>query len=275
MTTASTDKVKNALAVQSQSRELAPGNTLKALLDSKSVKQRFEEMLGKKAAGFMSSIVSATSGNQMLAKADPMSVISAAAVAASLDLPINPSLGFAHIVPYKDQAQFQMGWRGFVQLAMRSGQYLTMNVSEVYEGQLVSENPFTGAYTFDAAAKKSDKVIGYVAYFKLINGFEKYAYMTTEAAQAHGKRYSQSYKKGFGQWVDNFGAMAKKTVIKGLLSKWGVMSIEMQNAIKFDQAVVTEDDKPVYVDAAPATDATPNAEPEIDPGQPFDAEVTK
>jgi recombination protein RecT len=262
-----TELVKQKLAGTS----LQPGTALKQLLDSKGIKARFEDMLGKKAAGFMSSILSATNNNKALTTADPMSVISAAAVAASLDLPINPSLGFAYIVPYKGQAQFQIGWKGLVQLAQRTGQYLTMNVAEVYEGQLVSGNPFTGVMEFKAEAKTSDKVVGYVAYFKLLNGFEKYAYMTTENVQAHGKRYSQSYGKDFSQWTQNFPAMAKKTVLKGLLSKWGIMSIDLQKAVAFDQAAVSKDEQPQYIDATPAADVIPGEEIETTPFLPDEA----
>ena len=149
-------------------------NAITELLNQDVIKKRFEQVLGNKAAGFMSSILSAVNANPELKKADPMSVISAAAVAASLDLPINPSLGFAHIVPYKKDnvpiAQFQMGWRGFVQLGMRSGQYKTINVCTVYEGELVGGDRFTGEMHFDESKRKSDKIIGYVAFFKLLNG---------------------------------------------------------------------------------------------------------
>lgn len=251
-TKANTDKVTQALAT-SDGSNLRPGMTLAAMLQTKTVKMRFEEVLGKRAAGFMSSIISATSLNKQLATADPLSVISAAAIAASLDLPINPSLGFAHIVPYKDKAQFQMGWKGFVQLAMRSGQYETINLAVVYDGQLKEYNPFTGEASFEATGKKSEAVAGYLLYFKLLNGYKKFFYMTRAEVEAHGKRYSQTFKKGFGVWVDNFDAMALKTVCKLGLSKYGILSIELQKAFTFDQAVVKEGDVPEYVD----TTATP------------------
>jgi recombination protein RecT len=216
--------------------------TLAALLGQESIKNRFESVLGKKAAGFMSSIISAVNANSELKKADQMSVVAAAAVAASLDLPINPSLGFAHLVPYKRDgipiAQFQMGWRGFVQLGMRSGQYRTLNVSTVCEGELVSGNRFTGEMHFDESQRTSDKVIGYVAYFKLLNGFEKYLYMTVEQAMAHGKRYSKSFSKETSRWQTDPEGMCLKTVLKMLLSKFGILSIEMQSAVQMDQAIV-------------------------------------
>jgi len=268
--TASTEKVGQALT-QAPTNRIQPGMGLKALLATDTIKARFSEVLGKKAPGFISSIITATQLNPKLQACDPTSVISSAAIAASLDLPINSSLGFAHIVPYKGVAQFQMGWKGFVQLAMRSGQYLTLNVAEVYEGQLRKANPFTGLMDFDADGKKSDKVIGYVAYERLLNGFEKFLYITTEDARAHGKKFSQAFKSGFGPWVDDFDAMAKKTVIKALLSKWGILSIEMQKAIETDQAAIDTDGNPTYIDVPAGTEGREMAEtgaaPAVDPAK--------
>ena len=221
-------------------------STLPALLSSENIKKKFRDVLGENAAGFMSSILSAVNANPKLKKADPMSVISAAAVAAALDLPINQSLAFSYIVPYKDIAQFQMGWKGYVQLAQRTGLYLTINVSRVCEGELISENPFTGETNLSHTARASDKVIGYVAYFKLLNGFEKYLYMTKEQCEKHGKRYSDSYKQDWSWWQKDFDVMALKTVIKALLSKWGPLSIKMQLALQADQASIKEDGSYVY-----------------------------
>jgi recombination protein RecT len=213
-------------------------DAISALLNQDVVRARFEQVLGKKAAGFMSSIISAVNSNSELKKADPMTVVSAAAVAASLDLPINPSLGFAHIVPYAGKAQFQMGWRGFVQLGMRSGQYRTLNVCTVCEGELIEGNRFTGEMHFDEKKRTSDKVIGYVAYFKLMNGFEKYLYMTEDQVTAHGKKYSKSYDNKNSMWQKDATPMKLKTVLKMLLSKFGILSIEMQNAVQYDQATI-------------------------------------
>src|SRR3989304_6236423 len=138
------------------------GITLESLLESENYKMRFREMLGQKEAGFMSSIITAVNTTPALKKADPPSFVAAAAIAASLDLPINPSLGFAHIVPYAGKAQFQMGWRGFVQLAMRSGQYKTINATIVYEGELKDYNKLTGEVIL--GEKTGDKITGYCAY---------------------------------------------------------------------------------------------------------------
>jgi|ERR1035437_3938904 recombination protein RecT len=218
---------------------------IKSLLTSDAVKGRFEEILGNKSVGFISSVLNVVSGNKMLQEAEPNSVMMSAAIAATLDLPINPSLGFAAIVPYRNHgvaiAQFQIMWRGLVQLAQRSGQYKTLHTTEVYDGEISSHNRFTGEINFDESKRKSSKIIGYVAYFKLINGFEKPYYMTVEEVEKHAKKYSQTYKAGKGKWVDDFDSMAKKTVLKLLLSKYGIMSVDMQNAVKFDQSHVKGD----------------------------------
>ncbi len=242
--------MEKALAVQPENLPATqqPSDAITSLLRQESIKKRFEGMLGKKAAGFMSSIISATQANKELKKADQMSIVAAAAVAAALDLPINPSLGFAHIVPYDGKAQFQMGWRGFVQLAMRTGQYKTINATVVYEGELITRNRFTGEMEFDESRKTSDAAIGYVAYFKLINGFEKWFYMTDKEVTDHGKKYSQTFSNPKGQWQKNPAAMKLKTVIKLMLSKYGILSIEMQTAVQADQSVVKQDGTYTYPD---------------------------
>ena len=219
---------------------------LKGMLGAESVKKRFQEILGKKAPGFISSVLSCVNGNNMLQTADPQSVLNSAVIAATLDLPINPNLGFAAIVPYKDRvrgniAQFQLMYKGLIELCLRSGQFSALIDEVVYEGQLVSKNKFTGEYSFDEDKKISDKPIGYMAYFRLVNGFEKTFYMTVEEVESHAKKYSQSYKKGYGVWKDDFDIMARKTVLKLLLAKYAPKSIEMQQAILFDQAAVKND----------------------------------
>jgi len=225
--------------------------TVKTLLSQDNVKAKFNEILKDNANGFMANLAVMVNNSATLSKCDPTTIISAAVVSASLNLPLDPNLGFAYVIPYGDKAQFIMGYKGIVQLAMRSGQYKTINVTEVYEGELISENRITGDYVFDMSTRSSDKIIGFAAYFSLVNGYEKTLYWGVEQVEAHGKRFSQTYKKGFGLWKDDFLSMGKKTVLKSLLSKWGILSIEMQKAIKFDQAVVkdaeTEDIE--YVDA--------------------------
>lgn len=183
--------------------------TLKGMLESPAYKKKFEEMLGKKAAGFMSSIIAVTNNNNHLMKADPSTVIGAAAQAAMLDLPINQSLGFAYIVPYKGAAQFQLGYKGYIQLAQRSGQYVDIGAKTVYEGELEYENRLLDKFRF--GERTGDKVIGYLAYFRLTNGFEKMLFMTLDEMQAHAKKYSQNYKGGTDKWgLADFNVMAEK-----------------------------------------------------------------
>lgn len=227
-----------------------PALTVKSLLSQANVKSKFEEILRERTNAFTANLAVMVNNNAALSRCEPMTVISAAVVAASLDLPIDPNLGFAHIVPYGDKAQFQIGFKGFIQLAMRSGQYQRIGVTEIYDGQLIEENPLTGEYVFDFKAKKDETIIGWAAYFKTINGFEKTLYWPVEKIDKHGKRFSQTYKKGFGLWKDDFNAMASKTVLKALLSKWGILSTEMQSAVRFDQSVVksVENQEVEYID---------------------------
>lgn len=238
---------------------------IKQFFEQDNVKKRFSEMLGKRAPQFITSVLQITASNDLLSKADPISIYNSAAVAATLDLPLNNNLGFAYIVPYNNRqkdgsskvvAQFQLGYKGFIQLAQRSGQFRTIAAAPIFDGQLVESNPLTG-FRFDFTKKTSDVIIGYAAFFQLLNGFEKTLFMTTEELKKHGVKYSQTYKKGFGLWKDDFDGMAIKTVIKLLLSKFAPLSIEMQKAVITDQAFINNED---------ATDVTyiDNDEPVID-----------
>jgi recombination protein RecT len=229
--------------------------TAKQFFQQDSVKRKFEELLGKRSSAFMTSVLQIVSNNSYLQNASPQSVFNAACVAATLDLPINNNLGFAYIVPYGKDAQFQMGYRGFIQLAQRSGQFKTIASSPIYEGQLIEENPLTG-FVFDFKVKKSGTPIGYAAYFELLNGFQKTLYMTTEELNQHGKRFSQTFKSGRGLWKDDFESMALKTVLKLLLSKFAPLSVEMQKAVITDQGVISDPDT---LDVA----YSDNTEPEI------------
>lgn len=213
--------------------------TISNYLSNDIVRNKIEEMLkdSKKAANFITSVITLVSNNESFRNVDKHTILTACLQATSLDLPINSNLGFAHIIPYAGKCQFQMGYKGFIQLAQRSGQFETISDSPVYEGQLIEENPLTG-FVFDWKAKKSDRVIGYVAYFKLLNGFSKMLYMTIEDLDKHARKYSQTYKKGYGNWKDNFDAMARKTVLKLLLSKYAPLSTEMQKAILTDQSII-------------------------------------
>ena len=225
--------------------------SIKAYVSDAKIRQKFEEVLGKKTQGFLASVMQVANQPQ-LKNAVPATVINAAMMAATLDLPINNNLGFAYIVPYKrkfkgqngqwqesNEAQFQMGYKGFVQLAQRSGQFSRIAATPVYEGQLVSANPLLG-YEFDWTVPNNGTPIGYVAFFKLLNGFTAELYMTKSEIDKHANKYSQSFKSGYGVWKDNFESMALKTVTKLLLSKQAPLSIEMQTAQLADQAIVRD-----------------------------------
>ena len=235
-------------------------NLIKNYFTQEAAQAKFKELLGERASAFATSVLQVVASNKQLATAEPQSVFNAACMAATLNLPINSNLGFAYILPYKqkndagqyvDVAQFQMGYKGFIQLAQRSGQFKTIAATPIFKGQLISENPLMG-FEFDFTKKESDEIIGYAGYFSLINGFEKTIFATTKELESHGLKYSQTYKKGYGLWKDNFDAMALKTILKALLSKYAPLSIEMQKAVLSDQSVIkgmNEEDVDVeYVD---------------------------
>lgn len=212
------------------------------------VQEKLKELVGKNAPAFATSVLQIVNSNSMLVNADPQTIFSAACMAATLNLPINNNLGFAYIVPFKNnkenkiEAQFQLGYKGYIQLAQRSGQFSRIAATPVYNGQLISENPLLG-YEFDWSVKPSGEPIGYVAFFKLINGFTAELYMSKEEVIKHANKYSQTAKKGFGVWKDQFEAMALKTVLKLLLSKQAPLSIDMQKAQMADQAIIRDVDK--------------------------------
>jgi len=243
--------------------------TIKQYIESDNVKDRIREVLKSKASQFTVSLLSAVNSSPALAECEPQSVMNAAMTAASLDLPINQNLGFAYIIPYKKKektkvkhpttgreietwqeksiAQFQMGYKGFIQLAQRSGTFEKINVVPVYEGD-DDETVMKRLTAIITPKPPSDKVIGYAAYSLLLNGFNKTLYMTIEDLKAHGTKYSANFKKyNSGLWADDFDAMARKTVIKLLLSKYAPLTTEMQTAQLADQAEI-KDDSSEYVD---------------------------
>lgn len=191
---------------------------------------RFEEVLGKRAPQFTASILGLYNNEKTLQKAEPMSVISSAMVAATLDLPVDKNLGYAWIVPYKGKAQFQLGYKGYIQLALRTGQYKFINCIPIREGELQKWNPLTEELDIDFEKRQSDSVIGYAAYFELLNGFRKTSYWPKADVEKHKSKFSKS---DFG-WGKDWDAMALKTVLKAILSKWGILSVEMQSALKED-----------------------------------------
>ncbi len=272
---------------------------VKQMISQENVKKKFSEVLGQKAPQFLASITTVIQGNAQLKKCDANSIMSAAFVAATYDLPIDSNLGFSAIVPYNEsiynpqtrqwekhpRAQFQMMYKGFIQLAIRSGYYEKMNYAVVYEDELVSYNPITGEISFVTDFSKctqrnngeSDKIAGYYAWFRLKTGFRQELYMSTAEVDNHAKKYSQAYrydiekKKSSSKWTTDFEAMALKTVIKLLLSKWGILSVDMQRAIQDDQKVYDEegngsygDNKPDIIEAQDAFEVREQAEEQED-----------
>ena len=249
----------NNLAVRKQEKELTPANKMKDLTSNAGIQEMFRESLGKNAGAFLSSLIEVYSDPAgTLMECEPKEVVMEALKAATLKLPINKNLGFAWIIPYNKNTktvdekgrtkwekvphpQFQIGYKGLIQLAMRTGQYQTINANIVYEGMEVTQDYLTGSVKIEGE-KKSDKVIGYFSYFKLINGFEKVLYWTKEQVIEHAKKHSQGYgameKAKQGKyykpdkfvWDSNFDEMALKTMTRRLLTKYGVLSVEMQNA---------------------------------------------
>lgn len=227
-----------------------PPNPVVAMIRGDKMQQMVSERLGKRAGQFTTSLISLVNANKNIAACTPITVIQAALTAASMDLPINQNLGFAYIVPYKNkgvmEAQFQMGWKGFVQLAQRSGKFQTINTSDVREGEVKTRDRMTGVLDFewidDDVDRNKKKVVGYLAYFELLNGFSKSLYMTKAEVEHHAGRYSQAYRaKGKSSfkspWETDFDLMAQKTALKLLLSKFAPLSTEMQEAVAADQSV--------------------------------------
>lgn len=234
-------------------------------MQSEAIKSNIQTTLGQKTPQFIASVASLVANNPKLKECDQNTILSACLIAASLDLPINQNLGFAYIIPYNMQAQFQIGYKGFIQLAMRSGQFKTINVSDVREGEIESIDRLTGSIKFNWSVDNRDskKVVGFVGYMELINGFTKQLYMSNEEISKHGIKYSKTYKQGFGLWKNDFNAMAQKTVIKLLLSKYAPMTVEMQTAALADQAVI-DGEKYEYIDNEPVQPQEQAQQKEID-----------
>jgi len=217
------------------------------------VRENIVKTLGaNKTNSFIANVASLASGNEALMNCDKKSLMLACLTATTLDLPINQNLGFAYIIAYKDKAQFQMGYKGFIQLAQRSGKFKTINVTDVKEGEIKSLDRLTGDIAFEWAEDRLKlQTVGYVAYMELLNGFKKSLYMTVKELEGHGNKYSQTAKRGFGLWKDDFDAMASKTVIKLLLARYAPMTVDIQKAQLADQAVIVDEDQYEYVDNKP------------------------
>lgn len=214
--------------------------TLGELMHSPAVVGKLNEVWSspQMANSFMSSVISVANGNPQLRKAEPMSIIGAAMVAATMQLQVIPTLGQCYIIPYGSKAQFQVGYLGLLQLCQRSGQFKKILAAPVHEGEYISGDEFDEDYVFDKKQRKSDKIVGYMTKFELLNGFTKVAYWDVERVKAHATKFSQAYRSGYtSPWKSDFDAMAQKTVLKSIL-KYAPKSIEMQNAVTFDQAVV-------------------------------------
>ena len=227
------------------------------------VQKSISDMVGEEnTTRFVSSIISAVKANPDLGECSNSSILSAALLGESLNLPPSPQLGFYYFVPYKNkgvpEAQFQLGWKGYIQLAERSGQYRKIIASEVREGELDKYNPITEEFELtpimDDTERQKANVIGYYAMFELNNGFRKEIYWSKEKMESHAKQYSAGYRndlkkeQSFTFWSKDFDSMAKKTMLRQLISKWGIMSIQMQKAYQGDMAVIREDGSYDYVD---------------------------
>lgn len=235
---------QTAMQKAPQKKQMSVTALVNSMLDKDGMRKRFDELLGKRTPQFVSSIVSMINADKNLQQAfyeSPMTVIQAYLKAAMFDLPIDQSLGYAYIVPFKNykkdlgakkmEATFILGWKGMHQLALRTGAYKTINVVDVREGELKSYNRLTEEvkidFIEDEDARDALPIIGYVGYYRLVNGAEKTVYMSTKSIAAHEKKFRKGEFQGKG-WRDDWDAMARKTVYRILIGKWGVMSIDYQ-----------------------------------------------
>lgn len=218
--------------------QVKPVDKLKAILNVNSVQQQFKNALAENSGAFVASIIDLYGSDKYLQKCDPQQVIMECLKAATLKLPINKQLGFAYVVPYKSGGvsipQFQLGYKGYIQLAMRTGQYRFLNAGVVYEGVTITRNILTGEIQF-TGEPTGQKAQGYFSYMRLVNGFEKSVYMTVDEVTAHAKRYSKSYRSDSSAWKTNFDEMAMKTTMRQLLSHYGFLSTEMTAALTSDK----------------------------------------
>lgn len=214
--------------------------SIKQYMSGQGVQRKLEELLGERKDVFLTSALQVVNGNNSLQKASPESIFGAVVTAATLNLPINNNLGFAYIVPFKGQASFQMGYKGFIQLAQRSGQFKRISACKTYSED--TEQSVYERLTAFLPKEPQGEVTGYIAYFQLLNGFEAHLAMTKKEIDQHAKQYSQSFKSGYGIWKDNFDAMATKTVLKLLLSKQAPLSIvpTLAQAVQADQAIIRD-----------------------------------
>ena len=243
---ATNSSLKDQLIEKGQSTINVQETMFKNLMNSDEIKLRFTEVLKDKAPEFMDSIINLVNGDEtptpdvvgggdsnkkqvfgsLLMDCEPRSIIDACMIAASLDLSIDKNLEYTWIIPHKKKANFSLGYKGYIQLLLRTGEYKAINVIEVYEGQLKFWNPLAEEFDIDVAAKKSDAVIGYAGYFEMLNGFRKSVYWSKENMD---DLRDNSFKADF-RWNNDYKAMAKRTVMRNMLSKWGSLSAEMQKS---------------------------------------------
>lgn len=268
---ATNDALKNQLAEKS-TQVVDPSKLgFKALMNTPAMKKKFTDILHEKSDSFMGSLMTLVGGDNYLSQAEPMTIIASALKAATMDLPIDKNLGYAYVVPFNrsekvgnkwvkhNEAQFILGYKGYIQLAQRSGQYKALNALAIYDGQLIDWNPLTEEFTFDYKSKVSDEVIGYVGFFELLNGFKKTVYWTKQEIESHRIKNAKGYDKGklSGAWVDNYDSMAIKTVLRNMLSKWGLLSVEMQSAITSDEKVFRVDENNDLIEETDLSDMEP------------------
>lgn len=262
------------MALQNSLQNQTQNQGLSAYLTSDAVRKRINDVVGgKDGQRFISSIVSAVNANESLKECTPQSIFSAALLGESLKLSPSPQLGQYYLVPFNGKekgknAQFQLGYKGYIQLAIRSGQYKKLNVLAIKEGELVRFDPLTEEIEVnlieDEEVREEAKTTGYYAMFEYTNGFRKAIYWSKKKMEAHAKKYSKSYCKSSSVWQTNFDAMAYKTMLRQLISKWGIMSIDMVSALDADMAVINEDGTKNYVDNASYTYTESNKEDVIE-----------
>lgn len=268
---ATNDALKNQLAEKSTQVVNPSKLGFKALMNTPAMKKKFTDILHEKSDSFMGSLMTLVGGDNYLSQAEPMTIIASALKAATMDLPIDKNLGYAYVVPFNrsekvgnkwvkhNEAQFILGYKGYIQLAQRSGQYKALNALAIYDGQLIDWNPLTEEFTFDYKSKVSDEVIGYVGFFELLNGFKKTVYWTKQEIESHRIKNAKGYDKEklSGAWVDNYDSMAIKTVLRNMLSKWGLLSVEMQSAITSDEKVFRVDENNDLIEETDLSDMEP------------------
>ena len=222
----------------------SPVNRLKQVMASPSVQEQFKNALSENSNLFVASLIDLYASDTYLQQCDPAQVVMEALKAATLKLPISKALGFAYIVPYKKQGrqipQFQLGYRGMIQLAQRSGIYRYINAGTVYEGEYRGFNKLTGDLDL-TGAKTSDAVVGYFAYLETTNGFKKCAFATRDDMERHAKKYSKAFSRDSSPWQTEFDAMAEKTMLRKLLGKYGLLSIDMAEGLGGDSGGFDED----------------------------------